>query len=538
MAHKPEFVQIEAGEEVVSVKDRLSFFRGCRVLLIWPEDGTALRRKLDLVLIQREAMRRAIRLALVTHDPEVIRNAAELNISTFETIGASERARWKRGRSKVFTNRDQRPQDNPDPDELMPVASRVRTERRLAPASLRLALRTVVLMMLAGIVLAVAYVLIPAATITLALAEQVIEVSVVITADPDLRARQVDVESATVPTVVLRADVMDTASISTSGLAPSDAARARGTVTFTNLTNTNITLPLNTQVSTGSGDAILFRTTQEAVIAAGSGQSVDVPVEAMPASAGEVGNVPSGAITTVVGPLEANVSVTNAAATFGGESREVFVVSEADRQSLLRQMNAQLQFRASTDMEAQLGPTQFIIPQTIRLVPQSEVTTFSAEVGDRAEALTLTMRAQVEAIGVDEQRAQEIVFARMSAQIPRGRVIDPSSIIYTRGPASVDPVTGQVTFVMSGRVRVTGRVDAGQLQARLAGRPVDAALAYLSREVDLAEGSAPSIALSPDWFGRLPLLPLRITIRANGPSATTPDPEVTPSPEAGSEAGC
>ena len=110
-----ELVQIEADEDATSVRDRLSFIRGRHVLLVWPEEGTALIRKLDLVLIQREAMRRAIRLALVTHDPQVIKHSKELNISTFETIGASERGRWKRGRSKVFTNRFQRPKNDPEP---------------------------------------------------------------------------------------------------------------------------------------------------------------------------------------------------------------------------------------------------------------------------------------------------------------------------------------------------------------------------------------------------------------------------------------
>src|SRR5690606_36369972 len=105
---------------------RLSFMRGEHVLLIWPEEGTALTRKLDLVLLQREAMRRAIRMALVTHDATVIEYAQELNISTFETIGASERGRWKRGRAKVFTSRFQRPKDDPEPEDLMDVASRVR----------------------------------------------------------------------------------------------------------------------------------------------------------------------------------------------------------------------------------------------------------------------------------------------------------------------------------------------------------------------------------------------------------------------------
>src|SRR4051794_22168136 len=126
MPQKHEFVQLEAGEDVASVRDRLTVLRGEHVLLIWPEKGTALERKLDLVLVQREAMRLAIRLALITHDNEVIKHAHELNISTFETIGASDRGKWKRGRSRVFTDRFQRPEDDPEHADLMPVASRIR----------------------------------------------------------------------------------------------------------------------------------------------------------------------------------------------------------------------------------------------------------------------------------------------------------------------------------------------------------------------------------------------------------------------------
>lgn len=511
MAPKPEFVQIEAGEDVVSVKDRLSFYRGCRVLLVWPEEGTALRRKLDLVLIQREAMRRAVRLALVTHDAEVIKNASELNISTFETIGASERGRWKRGRSKVFTSRFQRPGSELEPDELMEVASRVRVEPHLPPAFLRVGIRLSVLVLLAVMMLALVFVVVPGATVTLALAEQVIQVNVMITANPESGIRQVDVENAMVPTVTLRADVTDTASILTTGTTENDAARAGGSVQFVNRTDETVTIPLNTQVSTGGAEPVVFRTTREAVLQRGEGEVVNVPVEAVPSSAGEIGNVNAQTITTVIGPLENSVNVVNPEPMFGGENRAVFVVSEADRNSLIRQMNAQLQYRASQDMNTRLDANQFVIPETIRLVPDSEIMQFSAEIGERAETLELTMSAQVEALAVDEIRAQEIVFARMSAQIPRGRIIDPESIVYTRGGARLE-VDGQVTFMMSGSLRVTGRVNEGQLRERLAGQDLEAATTYLRREVDLAEGIAPEISLVPDWFGRLPLLPMRIDI--------------------------
>src|SRR6187200_2626166 len=105
MSQKPTYLQLEAGEDIPSIRDRLSFIRGQRVILIWPEEGTALTRKLDLVLVQREAKRRVVQLALVTHDPLVVEHAAELGISTFETIKEAENGRWKRGRTRVFIQR-------------------------------------------------------------------------------------------------------------------------------------------------------------------------------------------------------------------------------------------------------------------------------------------------------------------------------------------------------------------------------------------------------------------------------------------------
>jgi hypothetical protein len=41
---------------------------------------------------------------------------------------------------------------------------------------------------------------------------------------------------------------------------------------------------------------------------------------------------------------------------------------------------------------------------------------------------------------------------------------------------------------------------------------LDDAQGYLLSEVDIEEGTTPQIALSPDWFGRLPLLPMRISV--------------------------
>ena len=59
MPKRAELVQLESNDDAISVRDRIMRFRGEHVLLVWPEQGDILQRKLDLVLVQREAMRQS-----------------------------------------------------------------------------------------------------------------------------------------------------------------------------------------------------------------------------------------------------------------------------------------------------------------------------------------------------------------------------------------------------------------------------------------------------------------------------------------------
>jgi hypothetical protein len=255
----------------------------------------------------------------------------------------------------------------------------------------------------------------------------------------------------------------------------------------------------------------------DAVLPAGTDQEVEVAVEAMPTSAGEIGNVGINLITTVIGPLENSVTVANRAPTSGGENRSVRAVSEEDRDRLLLQMRGQLQGLAFAQMQSQLSTTQFVIDATIGIVEEREDwTLFSAEVGTATDTLTLTMRATVEATVVDESLAQQVVFAYMAGQIPRGRIITPESITYERGPFAVDPETNLITFSLTGHGQIRGQVNQGLLQDRLSGLTVDDAMIYLQREVDLLDGSVPRIELSPGWFDRMPVLAMRIDIVVEG----------------------
>jgi hypothetical protein len=512
MANRPEYIQLEPGDDAASVRDRLSFIRGQRVLLIWPEEGTILTRKLDLVLIQREAMRRAIRLALVTHDAEVIRNAEELNISTFETIGSSERGRWQRGRSKVFTTRFQRPKDEPIPDDLKEVATRIRADedadaRRWRPLRLLLAL-----LVLLGIGGGVAYLFVPSATVTLTPAAAQVNASAQITADPSVKA--VDVENRLIPAIRLRVPIDDTSTVETTGEKPLGDALSTGSVVFVNQKQDAVTIPAGTTVTTSAGTPIQFRTTKEAQLSGGIGFQIEVPIEALPASAGDAGNVGIGMINTIIGPLAGRLTVRNLAPTTGGSSQTQRVVAAADKDRLVEIVRQQLQSRAYVEMKPRLTQTQFIIPETIRIAEErDDWKTFSAKEGDTADSLSLNMHAVVEAVVVDQQFGQQITLAQMSNQVGRGQYIKPESISYEMGGVdSVDDQTGRITFSMSGSGQVAALIDPETLKQKLAGMTLNDAQAYLIGNVTLQQNTLPQITLSPDWFGRMPILANRITV--------------------------
>jgi hypothetical protein len=514
---KPEYIQLEAGEDIASVRDRLSFIRGKRVLVIWPEQGTALTRKLDLVFLQREARRRVIQLALVTHDPQVIIHATELEISTFETIKEAENNKWRRGRTRVFTQRHHKPEHEPEPEDLMAVASRVRNPRKRMSDALRRMVQLIVAFIVFGVIGGAIFVAAPSAQVNLTLAQETVNVEVNIIANPDPAILEVDIDSGMIPATVLRATVQTVQSIESSGAARGDDSRAIGVVTFTNQTPRAVEIPANTQVSTSAGTPIRFRTTVAAALPGQVGARVDVAIEAIPESAGSIGNVSEGLINTVTGTLSEQVTVRNLQPTTQGSSQTFAIVTQDDHDRLMGIVRAQLQARAFAEMQANFSSdTQVIVVETVHIPPESlrsDWVNFSHEVGAFSETLTLDMQAVVQALVIDDRFARQIVFARLSAEKPPNLILQPESFTYTRGPVTSTNATGNTTFTAFGNALATAQVDTFQLQQAIAGKTLDEAQALLIRTVELAPDTTPEIRLFPQWLWQMPILPVRISVR-------------------------
>lgn len=516
MPTKPDYLQLEPGDDAAAVRDRLNFLRGRRVLIVWPEKGAALNRRLDLVLVQREAARLAIRMAIVTHDPQVTQYARELGISAFETIGESERRRWQRGRAKIFASRARKPDEEPSADELMPVASRVRSAAHL-PGRARPLTQIVVLLLIIAAIAAAGYVIVPSATVTLTPAFDRISVEVAITADPSPQVTSVDVDGAIIPASIVQTPLEDTATTQTTGESDIADLRATGSVIFINQTGDQIDIPMGTVVATSAGTPILFQTTQGVVLAGGSGLQVEAPVEALPEYAGSMGNIETGLINALVGDLGGRVSVRNISPTTGGQDRALRSVTAADQERLLFTLRQQMQARACEEMTARVPASQIVLCDTVRIVEEREdLIRFSAQPGDIADALSLTMRLVVEATAIDQRSGQQVAFARLAALIPRGRAIQPETLVYDQSVVQSIDAEGRVGFTITANGSVVAQVDTALIRDRLAGRSVAEAVTYLTSEFDLQPDMPPEISMSPAWLPQLPLLPFRINIHLAG----------------------
>lgn len=510
MEKLPEYVQIEPNETVASVRDRLSFIRGQRVLLIWPEKGTALTRKLDLVMVQREARRRVLQIALVTHDEQVINHARELGISTFETVGASRRGRWKRGRTRVFVQRYHRPDDKPEPDELMSVASRIKFPRKRISFLRYTTSRLIVLIVLFLVIGGTSFVVLPYATVDVALAREVIQSEITITADP--QANDVDVEMRLIPATILSAQVQTVGAVEVTGSQQLEDARAVGVVTFVNQTSEIIPIPVGTRVSTTSNPPAIFRTSVAATLTAGNNEQVDVPIEAEIESSGDVGNVSVGAISFVLSELSGEVVVSNAAATTGGETRLSTLVTAQDQDRLLAIVRGQLQESAFTQMTQSLSENQTIVVETVRIAEErNDWTTFSHNVGDVSNTISLEMRAIVEALAIDDRFARQLVLADLSTAKPAGLILQPDTFAYTIDNIGADASGNRITFTAQSEAVAAAELDFERIRGQLVGLPLEDADRLIRSTAQLA-GRSDNLLLevSPAWLGRLPLLPMRI----------------------------
>jgi hypothetical protein len=91
---KTQLLYLDSHDDSASTLEKLRWAQADRVVLVWPSHGRVLYRRVDLVLLSREAGRQAARLGVLSHDPDVRASARRLGLPVFDDLDAVSRQPW------------------------------------------------------------------------------------------------------------------------------------------------------------------------------------------------------------------------------------------------------------------------------------------------------------------------------------------------------------------------------------------------------------------------------------------------------------
>ncbi len=495
---KTQIITIESHDDLISLRDRLSWAKTPRILLIWPRYEKISLRPLDLKVLQRHAESLGAQLGLVTRQRRVRREALALGIPVFDSAAAAQRDPWPARRPRRF-----HPPRRPPRRDLRQHLQQARWQEgrwRSLPLVRLIAFGVGVLA-----VLTVAALFVPRAALVVYPEEQEQSVVLPILAGESLESSLLN---GSVPSRARTIIVSGTQTLPVSGQITIPQTQARGVVRFRNLTQNEVFLPAGTVVTTLGQPLVRFATLHEATLPAGLGQIVEVPIQAL--LPGASGNLEAGAIQAVEGPLGLSAAVSNLEPTAGGMERQAKGPTQADRQKLREMLTRRLLQQAENELRLNLGEGDLFLPDTLR-VSQVLEETFAPAADQPAAVLSLTLRLECAAQVILAQDLQPLLTASLDAARPAGFLARPDTLSFRPLGDPATDAQGLTRWRIEAKRLLVRQPDLTPVLNRLRGRPLRVVQMQLAAAFPFRR--PPEIRLTPSWWPWLPLIPFRLEVQ-------------------------
>lgn len=491
---------------------------GERVAFVLPSAVDEFASEVRLQVLRRQADAARVQVGLITTDADVRYFARRVGVPTFSSAdGASRQWRYPKPRASLPAPEGVRPAFVRPPQHVgrglaAPIIATTagatvfdgvirRRKDRWWVRSLGYIMFS---LLVVGVLFGLAVVLLPRATVTLTPAHTRFVSSVEVTAQTGIDAP--DAGNGLVPARIVQARVEGTAAVEATGSEFAPADKARGFVTLINRTAREVRVPINTVVRTVTGNNIRFRTQSEVTVPAGVGQRAGVAIEAV--EPGRQGNVASGTISEVEGPQGLSLRASNESPTGGGTVADVVVVTQADKERVLGQLQESVQRQAYEKLAGSLHQGEYIPPETVQTFTLAE--TYDRFAGEQADNIGLTLQLLARGTAVDLAGARDLSDRTLRQAIPADHfLLDDTVQIGQPAFTRFEDEAVSMTLTASGDALVP--IPSGQVRALLAGAPISEASAMLQRRLNLAK--PPAIEVERDWLGRLPYIPTRIQVR-------------------------
>lgn len=489
---KTKIITLESHDDLISVRDKLSWAKTPRILLVWPKYEKVTLRLLDLKVLQRHADSLGAHLGLVTRRANVRRDAESLGIPVFKSTASAQRDLWpapasRKRRIPPLPRRDLREMR----DEIYEKEPAWRTS---------LVGRVVTFTVGVVAVLVVAGLFVPRAAVTLYPEAQIQSVVVPVSASTSQSSVSI---TGSVPAQGLSVTVEAEQSMTVSSQIAIPKTKAAGAVRFSNLTSNEIPIPAGTVVSASSSTR--FVTLTDEILPAGVDEFVEVPIEAL--TGGSAGNVEADSILFVEGPLGLSVTITNPEQTTGGTDARMIGPDEEDRTQLREAVMEELKRLAETRLRAQIDDNDLFLTDTIQ-ASEILMEEYSPDENEPGNLLELKVEAEFSAFYVLQTDLEQLAAVTLGAP-PQGFVPFGETEFDLMAPPVTD-VSGVTHFELEITRTTLRGIDGFKAYSLIRGLEIEQAQIILKSNFIFRE--EPEIAITPSWWKYLPLIPFNISV--------------------------
>ncbi|MBM3181987.1 MAG: hypothetical protein FJZ86_16815 [Chloroflexi bacterium] len=490
---KTKIIILESHDDLISVRDKLSWAKTPRILLVWPKYEKVTLRLLDLKVLQRHADSLGAQLGLVTRRAKVRRDAESLGIPVFISNASAQKDLWPD--SATRTQRIPKPPRR----DLRQMRDAIYEKEPAWRTSLLGRVVTFTTGVIA--VLAVAGLFVPHAAVTLYPESQVLSVRIPVNASPSYESVSI---TGNIPAQTLSVLVDAEGSLAVTSKITLPKSKSKGIARFTNLGQDEVDIPAGTLISTV--DLTRFVTLNNTRLPAGIDSFVEIRIEAL--EAGSQGNVEPDSISIVEGTLGLSVKVTNPNVISGGTDIKTIGATEGDRAELRVVVMEKLRRTAEMQIRAQIEDEDILLLDTLEIT-ETLREEFSPSDGQAGTTLVLKMQVEYSARSISNADLKQLALSTLSASIPPG--------FFPFGEVPFKPLTNPVTdsigfthFELEATQITLRDIDEVKVFSIIRGQ--DPARAQTELMKSFALRDEPQITIRPAWWKRLPLIPFNISV--------------------------
>jgi hypothetical protein len=497
---KTAILQLDQFDNVLSIKEKISWSKTQRVLLVWPNKGKINLSLLDVLLILRYAENLGAQVSIVSDDPVIMMQMNEIGISCFTSIPEAQKKPWRK--PKIKNRSVVKKLEDPDRQKLDSDSRLVESPKTI---STKMRWLIFVLGLLATLLLILIF--IPSATVTIFPDTITQELEMSFHADPTIKDTNL---SGAIPALQVTVVVEKEFEGKSSGTINFPGEKATGEVTFTNLSDKVINIPKGTIVSTDRDPEIRFETTKNSVLASGIDSEITVPVECL--TGGTKGNLSKGKIVLIESELGGELSVYNEKMTDGGTDLKTFSPTETDYDKLKEDSIKSIKSAAIVEIK-NLYPDSFLVPTETMKITQYISEERIPEVGFPADQFRLNIKAEVSAWIVLKKDVENPLKSALETDLPKKYMPVDDKVDFHVVNDSVIFQNDSLWWNVVATRNIIPEINQELLIQKILGKKLETANVLIRSE--FLQSEAPRINIYPDFWKFLPYLPFQIKLEIN-----------------------